>query len=301
MARRPLTSSIRRRRLRREAGMAPGAPVNLTKPVISGSPVVGATLTASTGTWTGSPTSYSYQWKENGVNIPDATNSSFVLTVNQAGDAITVTVTANNGQTASVTSDPVGPVTNPSTGTLAFDPSKPVTGYTLSNSNKTVTNTSGTSINASQLAMANQPMTGKTVWAVRCDAVGPATMYAGLIEAAKTGLGGNLANAGQGIGWGHNANSVSGDGVTQNVAPGLWTSGDTLMFAWDPATGKLWLGKNGTWVGSGDPGAGTNQTATVSSPTTTKVPAVQPRNNNSAFTLQAWPYAVPTGFSKYGE
>jgi len=40
-----------------------GAPVNSVLPVISGTAQTGSTLTASTGTWTNSPTGYTYQWQ----------------------------------------------------------------------------------------------------------------------------------------------------------------------------------------------------------------------------------------------
>ena len=40
-----------------------GVPVNSVPPAISGSAVQGQTLTSSTGTWTGSPASYVYQWQ----------------------------------------------------------------------------------------------------------------------------------------------------------------------------------------------------------------------------------------------
>jgi len=36
------------------------------------------------------------------------------------------------------------------------------------------------------------------------------------------------------------------------------TGGDILMYALDVDSGNMWVGKNGTWNGSGDPGAGTN-------------------------------------------
>ena len=41
----------------------PEKPTNTTLPTISGTPQQGQTLTASTGSWSGSPTSYGYQWR----------------------------------------------------------------------------------------------------------------------------------------------------------------------------------------------------------------------------------------------
>jgi hypothetical protein len=40
---------------------------------------------------------------------------------------------------------------------------------------------------------------------------------------------------------------------------------DVIMTAFDPATGKLWYGRNGTWLSSGNPAAGTNQWDTIPS------------------------------------
>jgi hypothetical protein len=41
-----------------------------------------------------------------------------------------------------------------------------------------------------------------------------------------------------------------------------FSTGDRLMFAFNRDTGKLWIGKNGTWFNSGDPAAGTNPQCT---------------------------------------
>jgi hypothetical protein len=94
------------------AGVA--APVNSVLPVITGTPTEGQTLTASTGTWSNSPDSYTYQWKDDGVAISGATASTYVLTAGEVGATITVTVTAHNegsgSSGVSATSAGVGPV-----------------------------------------------------------------------------------------------------------------------------------------------------------------------------------------------
>jgi hypothetical protein len=58
-------------------------PVDTVVPTITGTAQVGQTLTASTGTWTNSPTSYAYQWISSaggaiGGAIPGATASTYV-------------------------------------------------------------------------------------------------------------------------------------------------------------------------------------------------------------------------------
>ena len=42
------------------------------------------------------------------------------------------------------------------------------------------------------------------------------------------------------------------------LAAGLPSAGDVIMVACDPANGKVWFGRNGTWYASGDPASGTN-------------------------------------------
>ena len=48
----------------------------------------------------------------------------------------------------------------------------------------------------------------------------------------------------------------------------ILANGDTAMIAFDCTTGKIWLGKNGTWLKSGSPSTGTNPAYTFASPST---------------------------------
>jgi len=81
----------------------PAAPVNSAAPVISGSTRTGATLTTTNGSWSGSPTSYTYQWKRattsggSYTNITSATDSTYVLTDADIDKYIKVSVIATNG------------------------------------------------------------------------------------------------------------------------------------------------------------------------------------------------------------
>jgi hypothetical protein len=88
------------------------APTNSVAPVISGSAVVGQNLTSTTGTWSGTPTSYFYQWRANSTSISNATANVFTLTSTQTGANITCNVTAANlaGNSSPATSNTLGPV-----------------------------------------------------------------------------------------------------------------------------------------------------------------------------------------------
>lgn len=78
-------------------------PLNTVTPTISGLRVIGATLGAVVGTWTGVPTpTFTYQWKRNGVNISGATNSTYVLVTADLGTSISVAVTGTNSAGADI-------------------------------------------------------------------------------------------------------------------------------------------------------------------------------------------------------
>ena len=101
----------------------PPPPVNTGLPAISGSAVVGQLLSASTGVWSGNPTSYAYEWRRCDTAgaactaILAATGSTYTLTVADVGATLRVAVTASNGggsatavstQTATVAAAPTG-------------------------------------------------------------------------------------------------------------------------------------------------------------------------------------------------
>jgi len=84
------------------AAASSAAPANTVPPTITGTPTVGQTLTAQDGTWTNSPTSFSYQWMRcNGggnkcAPIRGATLKTYVLVASDAGHTIRARVTATN-------------------------------------------------------------------------------------------------------------------------------------------------------------------------------------------------------------
>lgn len=73
-------------------------PVNSVAPAITGSAVQGQVLSASTGTWTNSPTSFTYQWNRSGTPIAneDARDSTYTVESGDVGGTLTVTVIATN-------------------------------------------------------------------------------------------------------------------------------------------------------------------------------------------------------------
>ena len=79
-------------------------PHSMARPVISGSPTVGSTLSASAGTWENAPTGYAYAWLRCSTNnslascspIAGATQASYVVAGADAEFWLRVVVTASN-------------------------------------------------------------------------------------------------------------------------------------------------------------------------------------------------------------
>jgi hypothetical protein len=146
-------------------------PANTVLPSISGTPQHGQTLTASNGTWTGSPTiTYTYQWRRcdaSGASCADiagATSGTYVVQqadVTSPASTIRVVVTADNAApgTVSATSNQTSSVaaTPPVNTVLPAISGTPEHGQTLTTTNGTWTGTT--------------PITYTYQWR-RCDAAG---------------------------------------------------------------------------------------------------------------------------------
>lgn len=77
-------------------GSGGGVPTPTSPPIVSGTGKAGQTLVCSTGTWTGSPTAFSYQWYRDGTPIAGATSSKYVVQTSDEGLSITCTATASS-------------------------------------------------------------------------------------------------------------------------------------------------------------------------------------------------------------
>jgi hypothetical protein len=110
------------------APVAPAsAPASTALPQVTGTAQVGQTLTTSNGTWSGTPTSYAYQWRRcdsagaNCTNVLGATATTYMVATGDTGATFRANVTATNavgsssavsGQSAAVTAAPAGPTLN---------------------------------------------------------------------------------------------------------------------------------------------------------------------------------------------
>jgi hypothetical protein len=95
----------------------PTPPVNSSLPVVSGTTTEGQMLSVSSGSWSGSPTSYKYQWQvcnSTGTGcseVSGATGSTDMLSSADASHTMRVAVTASNsGGSATATSAATAPI-----------------------------------------------------------------------------------------------------------------------------------------------------------------------------------------------
>lgn len=85
---------------------AVSAPANMSLPAITGGPLPGTRLVCSAGTWSGSPGSFSFQWRRDALPMPGATAAAYTIVPADRGHALTCAVTAANvtGATTAISS-----------------------------------------------------------------------------------------------------------------------------------------------------------------------------------------------------
>ncbi|MBC7979163.1 MAG: SGNH/GDSL hydrolase family protein [Armatimonadetes bacterium] len=95
------------------ANPASTAPRSLSRPVLTGSANVGATLTADSGAWEFNPLSISFQWMRDATDIPGAASALYQIQPADAGSNLSCRVTASNAsgsaERTSAHSPQVGP------------------------------------------------------------------------------------------------------------------------------------------------------------------------------------------------
>jgi hypothetical protein len=155
------------------AAASAAVPASTSPPTVSGSPVVGSTLTASRGSWANAPTSYSYSWRRCDsaggacAAIAGATAATYRVAAADAGHRLRILVKASNASgSASRRSAPTAVVTTPAaTPTAPASTSAPlVTG--TAQTGRTLTTGDGTWSGTTPMSFAYQ-------WQ-DCDAAGAA-------------------------------------------------------------------------------------------------------------------------------
>ncbi|MFL5915410.1 MAG: hypothetical protein ACJ752_07205 [Gaiellaceae bacterium] len=145
---------------------AGGGPANTATPTISGTAQEGQELSSTNGTWTNTPTSYTYAWSRCDASgnsctaIGSATAATYTAATADVAHTLRVTVTAKNASgSANATSAPSAVVSSTTAPTPTKAPS--ISG----------TPSAGSSLTADKGTWSSNPTSTAVAW-IRCDANG---------------------------------------------------------------------------------------------------------------------------------
>lgn len=174
----------------------------------------------------------------------------------------------------------------------AWDPAAKGGGTTLSNSDRTAASSTA---NQTDRATGGKG-SGKWYAEITLD-TGAAIIGVGTASASASGYPGSDAHA-----WAYHPNGNLYNAGSGAALGATFTTGDVIMIALDMDAGKVWLGKNGTWQGGGDPAAGTSPAVSGLSGT---LHVVGGRDTSSARQVTgnwgqaAFAHTPPSGFSAW--
>ena len=228
------------------------APVNTSPPTISGTPVVGASLTGSAGTWTGSGIRYAYQWlrcDSTGANcgpINSATTTSYGLTSSDLGSTLRFSVIASSrsGSTSGtsaasgVVTQPTSTPASPSTPTGFAASGATATSVTLSWNASTGTDpAAGYDVYVNQTSVAKPTGTSFTVGSLTCgqtytfavDAFDAAGSKSGQASTSASTSACPISNSSSRIYWGA---WIEGKQTYSYLYGGTWTNAPWSSQTW---------------------------------------------------------------------
>jgi hypothetical protein len=281
-------------------------------------------INASTGVW--EPLAYTGTYGTNGfyLNFSDNSNTTAAtLGKDYSGNGNNWTpnnfsVTAGAGNDSLVDSPtPYGTDTGVGGEVrgnyCTLNPNAKYSGLTLSNGNLQVNQ--GVDVNSRACLSTISITSGKFYMEFTCDFRGAGANNGGIgwglaSPSIPWWQSGSASIGANGLGVNGNDGSLRYQGVgvvvsnyIAGTAGSVITNGDVMMLAYDADTGKVWMGKNGTWGnngGTGNPATGANPGYTLASGTW--IPGLDMGTDSGAsqytanFGQRAFAYTAPSGF-----
>ncbi|WP_156496120.1 beta strand repeat-containing protein [Microbacterium sp. T32] len=210
---------------------APGPFTAAPTPTISGTVAVGSTVTAVPGTWTPTPTEFAYQWTRNGAPVSGATASTYQVSAADAGNLLSVSVTASAPGYASTTR-------------VSLAQSVPTQRFTTT-SRPTISGapTAGSVLTASTGTWSPTPDYFTYQWRRDALAIPGATGSTYTLGAADVGR--DITVTVAAIKTGYTRTPLNSASVT--VAPGTFTTAPTPSVSGSAQVGGTLVGVAGTW------------------------------------------------------
>jgi len=251
------------------------------------------------GVW--NPKKYAGTYGTNGFYLKFDDTSSFGK--DSSGNSNTFTSTGISNTAGSTYDSMVDSPTNYGTDTGVggevrgnYAVVSPVTGYAYTSSNGNLT-TYGGNTNC----YFSMPITGKMYFEAYCTSMAGGGQM-GFVKNASisTQSVGYTQSGYYGVNYATGAVTYWVNAVNDGINHGTVTN-QTMKFAVDGATGKVWIGSGSTWFGSGDPANGTNPAFTLSLSSGDLIfPMITSQSATYTFTINtgqtAFANAAPSGF-----